>query len=127
MEPNANYNARRAYSTGRGGSAGRPYTYGLDTTSAPQINLQAIKDRAFYRGSNNLWQDALYDAKKQKLTKIQAFSEAHFALMREVKSLSDYSSAGESVIVKLSAKNAIEIGKTGKEKLTSTELAELTK
>ncbi|MBC7527338.1 MAG: VWA domain-containing protein [Chthonomonadaceae bacterium] len=130
--PNANYNARKASPAGPAGPPGGKgrtgrETYGLEKTSAPQVNLQAIKDRAFYRQSNNLWQDALYDAKKQKLTKIQAYSEAHFALMRNVKSLSDYSSAGESVIVKLSAKNAIEIGKTGRETLTSAEIAELTK
>lgn len=90
-----------------------------------QVTVQAVNDRVFYLQKNNAWQDHSYDEKKQKLVKIQAYSDAHFALLRGVPDLAAYSSVGECVIVRL-GKNAIEIGAEGKDKLTAAELRDLT-
>jgi Ca-activated chloride channel family protein len=88
------------------------------------VTLQVVKDRTFYRQSNNLWQDQSYDAKKNRLFQIQAFSDAHFALLKAAPQLAAYSSVGDELIVRI-GNNAIQIGKTGKEKLTSAELKEI--
>lgn len=88
------------------------------------INLQAVSDRTFYRQKNNVWQDQSFDVKKQKLIKIQAFSDAHFALLKADPALSAYTSVGDEVIVRI-GKNAIQIGTTGKETLTSSEVKEI--
>jgi Ca-activated chloride channel family protein len=97
-----------------------------DDAERNAINLQAVGDRTFYRQSNNVWQDQSYDPKKQKnLVKIQAFSDAHFALLKAVPSLAAYSSVGEELIVRLN-NNAIQIGRDGKERLSAAELKDLT-
>jgi len=88
------------------------------------ITVQAVNDRTFYLQANNVWQDHSFDPKKQNVTKIQAFSEAHFALLKAVPSLAAYSSVGEEVIVRIGG-NAVQIGKEGKEKLTDAELKTL--
>ena len=88
------------------------------------ITLQVIKDRTFYRQANNVWQDHSYDAKKNRLYQIQAFSDAHFALLKAAPQLAAYSSVGDELIVRLNG-NAVQIGKAGKEKLTTAELKEI--
>ncbi|HLJ54940.1 MAG TPA: VIT domain-containing protein [Chthonomonadaceae bacterium] len=88
------------------------------------ITLQVVKDRTFYRQANNVWQDHSYDPKKEHLFKIQAFSDAHFALLKAAPDLGAYSSVGDEVIVRI-GRNAVEIGKTGKEKLTPAEIKEI--
>ncbi len=95
---------------------------GEDTRNA--ITLQVVKDRTFYRQANNLWQDHSYDVKKNHLYQIQAFSDAHFALLKAAPELAAYSSVGDELIVRI-GKNAIQIGKAGKDKLTSAELKEI--
>lgn len=97
----------------------------FDDAARNAITLQVVADRTFYRQSNNVWQDQSYDAKKNRLFKIQAFSDAHFALLKAVPSLGQYSSVGESLIVRVGS-NAIEIGESGKDKLTPAELKEIT-
>lgn len=89
------------------------------------VMVQAVHDRTFYRQANNTWQDQSYDAKANGLTKIQAYSDAHFALLRAVPSLAAYSSVGDEVIVRL-GKTAVQIGKDGKDKLTEAELKQFT-
>lgn len=89
------------------------------------ITVQAINDRTFYLQANNVWQDHSFDPKKQPLTKIQAFSPAHFALLKANPSLAAYSSVGEEVIIRIGS-NAVQIGKEGKESLTAAELKTLT-
>jgi uncharacterized protein YegL len=89
------------------------------------VVVQAVGDRTFYHEANNVWQDQSYDVKKNVLTKIQAFSDAHFALLRAVPSLAAYSSVGEEIIVRI-GKNAVQIGKDGKSTLTGTELKQIT-
>ena len=93
-----------------------------------RIGAQAVAGKTFYLQKNNQWQDHAYDAKKQKLVSIRAFSDAHFALIRAVPKLSDYSTVGSDVIVTL-GKNAVlitEAGKDAKEKLTESEIRDLT-
>jgi Ca-activated chloride channel family protein len=89
------------------------------------VNVQAVSDRTFYRQKDNVWEDNSYDGTKQKLVSIQAFSDAHFALIRAVPRLAEYSSVGEEVIVRI-GRNAVQIGRNGKESLTAAELRELT-
>lgn len=88
------------------------------------ITVQAVNDRTFYLQANNVWQDHGFDAKKQSLTKIQAFSAAHFALLKALPTLAAYSSVGEEIIVRVGS-NAVQIGKEGKETLTDAELKAL--
>ncbi len=90
-----------------------------------QIGVQSVGGKTFFLQAG-VWQDQSYDAKKQKITEIQAFSDAHFALMKLVPHLAEYSSVGEDVIVHFGA-NAIHIGAKGKEKLTEAEGKELVK
>ena len=89
------------------------------------ITVQAVNDRTFYLQADNVWQDHSFDPKKQTVTKIQAFSEAHFALLRAMPTLAAYSSVGDEVVVRI-GNNAVQIGKAGKETLTAAELKALT-
>ena len=91
-----------------------------------QIGVQSIAGRTFFLKEGKTWQDQSYDAKKQKIMEIQAFSDAHFALMKAAPHLAEYSSVGEDVIVRFGA-NAIHISAKGKEKLTAAEVKELIK
>ncbi|HZP83858.1 MAG TPA: hypothetical protein VFB21_19620, partial [Chthonomonadaceae bacterium] len=109
---------------GGGGFGGRE-TQGGPQGEAADITVQAVGDRTFYRQKNNVWQDQSYLPKKQKLVQIQAFSDAHFALLKAAPQLAAYSSVGEEVIIRL-GRNAVRIGKTGKERLSAAELKELT-
>ena len=93
---------------------------------ANQIKVQSVADKTFFLQAGNVWQDQSYDAKKQKITEIQAFSAAHFALIKAFPHLADYSSVGEDVIVRV-GNNAIHIGAKGKDKLTEAEQKELLK
>lgn len=102
---------------GGGYNGGPPGERGAET----QVSVQAVADRTFYRQKDNVWQDHSYDPNQQTLIKIQAFSDAHFALLKAVPKLAAYSSVGDEVIVRL-GKYAVQIGKEGKEKLTDTEL-----
>jgi hypothetical protein len=97
----------------------------LAEDSRNAITLQVVKDRTFYRQANNMWQDQSYDAKKNRLYQVRAFSDAHFALMKTVPQLGAYSSVGEELIVRI-GNNAVQIGKAGKEKLSAAEIKEIT-
>ncbi len=128
---NGGYNARKAKTAQKpsagGGAYGPAGPAGPPAVEAPQVNLQAIGDRTFYRQTNNLWQDSRYGAKRQSLTKVQAFSEAHFALLKRFPSLAAYSSAGDEVLVALNSRTAVQIGKEGKTALSPSELDALAK
>ncbi len=89
-----------------------------------EVQLQVVSDRTFFKQSNNLWQDQSYDAKKQKIIKIQAFSDAHFALLKAFPALGAYSSVGEEVLICVN-RVAIQIGATGEEKLSAGQLKEI--
>ncbi len=89
-----------------------------------EVRVQVVSDRTFFKQAGNLWQDQSYDSKKQKVIKVQAFSDAHFALLKALPSLGVYSSVGEEVIVRVRS-FAIQIGKTGEEKLTAAQVKEI--
>ena len=111
-----------------GGARSQSNSPGVFSASSGDNNavvVQAVHDRTFYRQANNVWQDQSYETKVNNLTKIQAYSDAHFALLRAVPALAAYSSVGDEVIVRL-GKNAIQIGKDGKDKLTDAELKQFT-
>ncbi len=93
---------------------------GADNT----VLVQAVNDRTFYRQANNVWEDHSYDPKQNALTKVQAFSDAHFALLRAYPFLAACSSVGDEVIVRM-GKNALQIGKEGKTTLTAAEVKQL--
>ena len=85
------------------------------------ITMQNAGGHTFYRQANNVWQDDGYVAGKQKLIKVQAFSDAHFDLLNKIPQLGVYSSVGEAVIIKL-GNCAVEIGNEGETKLTEGDL-----
>ena len=87
--------------------------------------IQYSGSRAFYqRGAN--WEDGTYDPKKQtELVKIKLYSDAYFALVRRSGSWAKWAAVGENVVVVANAKQAIQFGDEGKEKLTDKELTEL--
>lgn len=104
---------------------------GSGTTSSGQggegkVRVQALSDRTFYLQASNIWQDSSYDPKKQKITRIASYSDAHFALIRAYPKLAEYTSVGEDVLVCVNG-NALQFGKTGKEKLTDSEIKSLVK
>lgn len=115
------------YKTGSGLSAGVQFGTPAQMGSDLRIGAQAVAGKTFYLQKNNQWQDNAYDAKKQKIIAIRAFSDAHFALIRAVPKLSEYSTVGSDVIVALGKNAALitEEGKDAKEKLTASELREL--
>ena len=107
---------------GGGRSVNRLVERGRD--GALKVSVQNVADRTFFRTKDDLWQDQSYDDKKNKLTAIKAFSDAHFALLRAVPEMGIYSSVGEDAIIRV-GRNAVRIGKTGRESLTSSEVKEL--
>ena len=122
---NGAYGTRKANKTA--GGFGRAVEFDGQAFGAEnQIGVQSVAGRTFFLKDGKVWQDQSYDAKKQKITEIQAFSDAHFALMQAIPHLAEYSSVGEDLIVRFGA-NAIHIGAKGKEKLTAAEVKELVK
>jgi Ca-activated chloride channel family protein len=60
-----------------------------------------------------VWTDSAYDAAKQKdLTVVQAFSDAHFALLKAIPRLAAYTSLGDNVLVVLDNGKALKISAT---------------
>ncbi len=109
---------------GAGGTGGGRADWSLAAGAPPagsRVTVQAVGDRVFYRQANHVWQDNAYDGKKQTLYKVQAYSDAHFALLKALPALAAYSSVGEDVIIRLGSA-AVQIGKTGRDKLTALEV-----
>jgi Ca-activated chloride channel family protein len=86
--------------------------------------IQNVNARTFYlNGPNGLWQDALFDAKKQKeIVKIKLYSPAYFALLHRNPDYAKWASVGENVLIVANATQAVQFGNDGKEQLTDTEL-----
>lgn len=97
-----------------------------DMLAANTVTMQAVGERVFYRQKDGVWQDHTYDPKKQHLVKIQAFSEAHFALLRALPTLTQYANVGDEVLIHVGS-NAVQIGKTGSTTLSSADLKLLSK
>ena len=115
----------RAPSKGKSSSSSSPRSKSeKESLDQTEVRVQVVSDRTFFKQAGNLWQDQSYDSKKQKVIKVQAFSDAHFALLKALPSLGVYSSVGEEVIVRIRS-YAIQIGKTGEEKLTAAQVKEI--
>lgn len=85
-------------------------------------NVQNVAKRTFYQ-RGDYWEDVNLKP-NQKLIQIKQFSDAHFALMRLDPRIAQFSSLGNVRIV-LDNGQAVEIGKSGKEKLTDAEIRKL--
>jgi Ca-activated chloride channel homolog len=85
--------------------------------------VQAVAGRVFYK-RNNIWFDNGYQS-GQKVIKVRALSDAHFQLLKAVPMLSKYASVGDDVVLEI-GRNAVQIGKEGKESLTDADLKEIT-
>ena len=87
--------------------------------------MQTVNSRAFYQNAG-IWQDATYDAKKQKeIVKIKLYSDAYFALTRRNADFARWASLGENVLVAANTTQAVQFGPDGKEKLTDAEIRQL--
>jgi Ca-activated chloride channel homolog len=85
--------------------------------------VQAVAGRVFYK-RNNIWFDNGYQS-GQKVIKVRALSDAHFQLLKAVPSLSKYAAVGDDVVLEI-GRNAVQIGRDGKESLTDADLKEIT-
>jgi Ca-activated chloride channel family protein len=87
--------------------------------------IKNASNRAFYQ-VGPVWQDATYDAKKQKeLVKVKLYSPAYFALTRRNAQLAKWAAVGENVIIAANATQAIQFSNEGKENLTEKEIDQL--
>ncbi len=85
--------------------------------------VQNVAGRTFFkRGA--VWFDNNYKAGR-KVIQVKALSDAHFQLIDWLPNLTRYASVGDEVLIDV-GKAAIQIGKEGKEKLTESELKEIT-
>jgi Ca-activated chloride channel homolog len=97
----------------------------LELARAKAGQIQYANSRAFYQ-RNNRWEDGKFDPKKQaEIVKIKLYSEAYFALTRRNADFGKWAAIGESVLVTVSAKQAILFSDDGKETLTEKELIAL--
>lgn len=106
---------------GRGGQAQESlalaYTWSGVAERAQQV-VRNIGTRTFYQQGRQ-WVDSRYQ-KGQQVIAIQAFSEAHFALLRRRPELRQYLSLGDNVVVQLE-RVAVQVGPQGKTSLTDAE------
>jgi Ca-activated chloride channel family protein len=84
-----------------------------------EAQAKAVGDRVRTVGAKTftlqggVWTDSAYDAAKQKdLTVVQAFSDAHFALLKVLPRLAAYTSLGDNVLVVLDDGKALKISAT---------------
>jgi len=123
---------------GHGGAAGGPVVVGKlganqrvggyywnDKDQQVMVaNVQNVAQRTFYQ-RGTYWEDANLKP-NQQFVKVKQFSDAHFALLRRYPRLSQFSTLG-SVRLLLENNNAVEIGPSGKDKLTDAEISGLLK
>ena len=70
-------------------------------TRDAQERVRTVGQRTFFL-QNGVWTDSAFDpAKKQPITDIQAFSPAHFALLKAMPDLAACSSLGDRVLIVL--------------------------
>ncbi|GIV21338.1 MAG: hypothetical protein KatS3mg023_3089 [Armatimonadota bacterium] len=98
-------------------SLGLAYVPSLVAQRAQQV-VRNIGVRTFYQQGRQ-WVDSRYQSGQQVIT-IQAFSEAHFALLRKRPELRQYLSLGEDVVVQLE-RVAVQVAPRGKTSLTEAE------
>lgn len=88
------------------------------TAQRAQQVVRNIGGRTFYQQGTQ-WMDSRYRS-GQQVIKVQAFSDAHFALLRKRPELRQYLSLGEDVVVQLE-RVAVQIAPDGKTNLTEEE------
>jgi Ca-activated chloride channel family protein len=88
------------------------------TAQRAQQVVRNIGGRTFYQQGRQ-WMDSRYQS-GQQVIKVQAFSDAHFALLRRRPELRQYLSLGEEVLVQLE-RVAVQIAPDGKTDLTEEE------
>ena len=115
---------RRATSAGRADKAAKASSLNLPAITARWLCKPSMTGRSTGRPITSGRTNPT-NIKANGLTKIQAYSDAHFALLRALPALAAYSSVGDEVIVRL-GKTAVQIGKDGKDKLTDSELKQFT-
>lgn len=98
-------------------SLGLTYTPSEVAERAQQM-VRNIGTRTFYQQSRQ-WVDSRYRTGQQVIT-VQAFSEAHFALLRRRPELRQYLSLGDDVLVQLE-RVAVRVAPQGKTSLTDEE------
>jgi len=86
--------------------------------------VRYVAGRAFYNRSG-VWVDARYRP-EQRLTNVQALSEAQFQLGRAMPALNQYFSIGDRVLVEVNGQ-AVMLGPEGRAELTEAEVADLTR
>jgi Ca-activated chloride channel family protein len=132
----ASVRAQALQRQGTGGAAAPPALAGLPGTPAQsheslglpvapdgtaqraQQVVRNIGGRTFYQQGRQ-WMDSRYQS-GQQVIKVQAFSDAHFALLRRRPELRQYLSVGEEVLVQLE-RVAVQIAPDGKTDLTEEE------
>ncbi len=88
---------------------------GYDAAEAKAVgdHLRTVGAKTFIL-QNGVWTDSAYDPAKYKdATVVQAFSDAHFALLKAIPSLAAYTSLGDNVLVVLDNGKALKISSTG--------------
>lgn len=106
---------------GRGGQAQESLALAYawsDVAERAQQVVRNIGTRTFYQQGRQ-WVDSRYQRGQQVIT-IQAFSEAHFALLRRRPELRQFLSIGDNVVVQLE-RVAVQVGPQGKTNLTDAE------
>jgi len=86
--------------------------YDKDAAKAVGDRVRTVGTKTFTL-QGGVWTDSAYDAAKQKdLTVVQAFSDAHFALLKVLPRLAAYTSLGDNVLVVLDNGKALKISAT---------------
>lgn len=113
------------FSTGQMATAAKPVAANQEGLKQVQANarVQSVAGRAFYR-RGAIWFDDKYRS-GEKVVQVRALSDAHFQLLHALPALNKYAAVGDEVILDL-GKVAVQIGAQGKEKLTDSDLQELT-
>ena len=87
---------------------------GYDQAEAKSVgsHVRTVGTKTFLL-QNGVWTDSAYDPAQHKdLTVVQAFSDAHFALLKAIPSLAAYTSLGDNVLVVLDNGKALKISAT---------------
>ena len=95
------------------------------TAAAPEMRGEGIISRRVgtrtFVMRDSTWTD-IRSAEGLRVVKVQAYSEAYFALIRELPDVAEALALGDRVLVR-GAKVAIEVAPNGAERLTAAELA----
>ena len=86
--------------------------YDRDEAATVRQLVRTVGSKTFTL-QNGVWTDSAYDpAKQTTVTTVQAFSDAHFALLKAIPGLAAYTSLGDNVLVVLDNGKALKISAT---------------